>query len=68
MPSLPQQFLAGFGELRAMPAAVEELHLQVLLQLLDGVSNGRGYAVQFLACCGKAAVTGDGIEDQQGVE
>jgi hypothetical protein len=48
-----QQLGAGLGQLDARAVAFENLHAKVILELADGVGNGRGHAVQFLAGGGK---------------
>ena len=63
-----QQLLTGFGELGPMPAAVEQLHVEILLELLHRVSDGGGHPVQLVGGSGEATFTGNGIEHQQGVQ
>jgi len=43
-------------------------HGEVVLQLLDGMGQGRGHAVQRRRRRGEAAAGVDGVEDLQGVE
>ncbi len=63
-----QQFLTGFRQLGTVAAAVEKLHFQVLLELLDGVGDRRRNTVQFLAGGGETAIACDRVQDQQRVE
>jgi hypothetical protein len=63
-----EQLLAGWGEPGAVAAAVEQLDAEILLQLLHGIGDGGGHAVQLLGRGRKAALAGDGIQDQETVE
>ncbi|CAM0124472.1 hypothetical protein SMJ63A_50268 [Stenotrophomonas geniculata] len=66
--ALVQQGAASVGRLGARANPVEQLHAQILLQLGNGVGNGRGHLVQSLAGAGKGAAAVDGIQDLQGIE
>ena len=68
MAALTQQRFTGIGQACAMAAAVEQLDAEILLELLDRVGNGRGNTMQFLPRGGEAAVTGDGIQNQQCIQ
>ena len=68
MASFAQQRLAGFGQTCAVAAAIEQLHVEILLELLDGVGDCRGDAMQFLSGRGEAAVTRDGIQNQKCIQ
>ena len=59
-----EQFLPGRRKARAMAAAVEQLDPEVLLELLHGVGDGGGHAVQLFGGRGEAALAGDRVEHQ----
>ena len=63
--AFPQQRLAGRGEPCALPAAVEQQHVQPVLQLADGVGHGRGHLALFAGGLGEAAVARDGVHQGQ---
>ena len=53
------------GVSRALPAAVEQQHVQPVLQLADGVGHGRGHLALFAGGLGEAAVARDGVHQGQ---
>ncbi|MNI44181.1 hypothetical protein D3C73_985450 [compost metagenome] len=66
MPPVLQQRLARGRKQRAMAGAVEQQHVQPILQLAYRIGYGRGHLAQFASGFGKAAVAGDGIyQDEQ---
>ena len=68
VPPLAQQFLTRVGQFRPVAAAVEQLDLQILLELLDGIGDCRGHAMQLFPGSSEAAITRNGIQHQQGIE
>ena len=68
MAPFAQQLLSGLGQLGAVAAAVEDQHIQILLQLLHRVGERRRHAMQFLGRRGKAALAVDGLQHGQGIQ
>jgi hypothetical protein len=58
----------GAGLVSTTRGPFEFLHAKVILELADGVGNGRGHAVQFLAGGGKRTAPVDGVHDLQGFQ
>ena len=54
---------AGFGQAQTAPFALEQGKTEVVLELADGVRNGRGTTMQGAGRGTEAAVMLDGIED-----
>jgi hypothetical protein len=67
-PALAQQLAPGLGELGAVAAAVEQRHVEVVLELLHGIGDRRGHAVQLLGGGGEAALAVDGVQHQQRIQ
>ena len=68
MSPIAQQGLADRGQAGAVAAPVEQRHVEILLQFLDGVGDGGRDAVQLVRGGGEAAFAVDGIQNLQGVE
>lgn len=66
--ALVEQLASRGGELGAMAAAVEQQHVEVLLELLHRIGHRRGHAVQFVRRGGETALAVYGVKHQQGVE
>ena len=65
-PALVQQFLAGGGELGLARAAVEQQHVERVLELAHAVGQRRGHLAELARRGGKAAGAGDGVHHRQG--
>ena len=65
---LGEQGFADRGQARAVAAAVEHLHVEILFELVHGVGDRRGHAVQLIGSGREAAAAGDGIEHGEGIE
>ncbi len=57
----------GRGQFYVAMTALKEGHRQPLFQLTHRIADGRGYAVQLLGRCTKAAITGDGVHHFKGI-
>ena len=64
-PALDQQLGAGGGHHGLARAAVEQQHVERLLELAHVVGQGRRHLAEFARCGGKAAAAGDGIDHRQ---
>jgi hypothetical protein len=58
-----EQQAAGGSETGAVPAAVEQQDVEVVLELAHGVRDGGGDAIEFDGCRGKTAAPVDGVEN-----
>jgi hypothetical protein len=66
-PPFAQQFRAGGRQARLARAAVEQQHVQRVLDLAHAVGQRAGHQAQLARGCGKAAGAGDGLQHRQGV-
>ena len=67
-PAVVEQQAARRREPRAMPAAVEQQHVEVVLELAHRIGDGRGHVVEFDRGAGEAAAPVDGVEHRQRFE
>jgi hypothetical protein len=65
--ALAQQFGARFGGACLARAAVEQQHVQRILDLAHAVGQGAGHQAELARCGGKAAGLGDHLQHGQAV-
>jgi len=63
--AVAEQQVAGLGELGLTAAAVEQRHIQLLLQVLDLEAHRRLGHIEAVCRLLEAALTGDGPQDAQ---